>query len=47
MGGYKVVPEAEILPEVEWQPDDLPAYVHGTNQLVPGTGEEGSYHTTI
>jgi hypothetical protein len=41
----EVVPDAEILPDVERKPDYLPAYVDGSNQLVPGTGEEGSYYT--
>lgn len=41
----ELVEDAEILPDVEWQPDDLPAYVHGTNDLVTQTGEEGSYFT--
>ncbi len=41
----ELVPDVDFLPEDNWQPDDLPAFVHGTNELVPGTGEEGSYYT--
>jgi hypothetical protein len=33
-----------MLPDVEWQPDYLPAYVDGSNQSAPGTGDEGSYY---
>jgi hypothetical protein len=41
----ELVPDADMLPDVEWQPDNLPAYVDGSNQVAPGTGEEGSYYT--
>jgi hypothetical protein len=46
----KPVPDAEMLPEDDWQdnwqPDDLPGYVHGTDELVaPHDEEEGSYFT--
>jgi len=39
-----------MLPEDDWQdnwqPDNLPSYVHGTDDLVaPRDEEEGSYYT--
>ena len=44
------VPDAEMLPEDDWQdnwqPDNLPSYVHGTDDLLaPRDEEEGSYYT--
>ena len=41
----EVVPDVDYLPDDNWEPDDLPAYMHGTNELAPVTGEEGSYYT--
>ncbi len=48
----ELVPDTYMFPEDDWQdnwqPDDLPGYVYGTDELVaPHEEEEGSYFTLM